>query len=96
MKIALIIINYNGELFLKKYLKFFEIISNNSNIDLIVTDDRSTDGSIEILKKINCKLTINNGNKGFAANVNNGINYAKKIQDAISCCTKNSQCFMPC
>lgn len=81
MRIALIIINYNGEVFLKKYLKFFEIISNNSNIDLIVTDDRSTDGSIEILKKINCKLTINNGNKGFAANVNNGINYAKKINE---------------
>lgn len=52
MKIALIIINYNGELFLKKYLNFFEIISNNSNIDLIVTDDRSTDNSIEILKKL--------------------------------------------
>jgi len=81
MKIALIIINYNGEFFLKKYLKFFEIISNNSNIDLIVTDDRSTDGSIKILKKINCKLTINNGNKGFAANVNNGIKFAKSLKE---------------
>lgn len=81
MKIALIIINYNGEFFLKKYLKFFEIISNNSNIDLIVTDDRSTDGSITILKKINCKLTINNGNKGFAANVNNGIKFAKSLKE---------------
>lgn len=81
MKIALIIINYNGEYFLKKYLNFFEVISNNNNIDLIVTDDRSTDGSIEILKRIDCKLTINNGNKGFAANVNNGIKYARKIDE---------------
>ena len=79
MKIALIIINYNGEIFLKKYLKFFEKISNKNHIELIVTDDRSNDGSVEILKKINCNLTINNGNKGFAANVNNGIKYAKKI-----------------
>ena len=81
MKIVIIIINYNGEFFLKKYLNFFKNISKNKNIELIVSDDQSTDLSIEILKKNDCKITINKGNKGFAANVNNGIKFAKSLKE---------------
>lgn len=81
MKIAIIIVNYNGEFFLKKYLNFFTNISKNSNIELIISDDQSTDLSIEILKKSNCNVTINKGNKGFAANLNNGIKYAKSLKE---------------
>ena len=81
MKIVIIIVNYNGEFFLKKYLNYFTNISKNSNIELIISDDQSTDLSIEILKKSNCNVTINKGNKGFAANLNNGIKYAKSLKD---------------
>lgn len=82
MKICLIIINYNGYNFLKSHLEDIFTISSTNNIDIVITDDRSTDSSIAYLKEKNYEYTINNSdNKGFASNVNNGIRYAKAKKD---------------
>ena len=78
--LCFIIINYNGEKYLERYLNDISEICKNNNIDLFVTDDQSKDNSIKILKNGEYKFTVNNGrNHGYAANVNHGIKFAKKI-----------------
>lgn len=77
-KICLLIINYNGFKFLPTYLNSLFLSCNDNSIPLIVTDDNSTDNSISYLSENNYDYTINTGDKkGFAANVNNGIRYAR-------------------
>lgn len=77
MRGCLIIINYNGMRYLPNYLADIISASFEESIDVIVTDDLSTDGSIAYLSGQECSYTVNNGqNHGFAANVNNGIRYA--------------------
>lgn len=81
-KLCLLIINYNGEVYLEKYLKDINLSCIRNNIILIVTDDKSKDNSINYLEQGGYNYTINdNKNHGFAANVNNGIRYAKKIDN---------------
>lgn len=78
MNISLIIVNYNGEKFLPLYLPDIAKFCSESGISLLVSDDQSTDRSIEILKAGQIKFTINQSvQHGFAANVNNGIKFAK-------------------
>lgn len=81
MNICLIIINYNGFKFLQDYLEGVVDMCGKNNVDLIITDDRSTDSSLNYLKSKNLEVTVNNGRKGFAANVNNGIKYAQKKKE---------------
>ncbi len=82
MKICFLIINYNGIYFLNKYLKNISILCSRNEIELIVTDDQSSDNSIKFLIDSQVNYTINNSfNHGFASNVNNGIKYAKSISD---------------
>ncbi len=84
MKICLIIINYNGQEFLNKHLRYLKNECQNNNIDLLVTDDKSKDDSIQILIDNKVSFTINNSKNGFASNVNNGIRYIlKKNYDCI-------------
>jgi len=81
MNFCLIIINYNGMKFLPKYLEKIRDECVKYNIKLIISDDNSTDGSIEYLLNNGYDVTVNLGkNKGFAANVNNGVLYAKKLE----------------
>jgi GT2 family glycosyltransferase len=82
VKICLLIINYNGNEYLEKYLKEIDLCCRSNDINLVVTDDLSKDSSINFLKQGGYNFTINdNRNHGFAANVNNGIIYAKTIDD---------------
>lgn len=77
MKICFLIINYNGLKFLEKYLEGISLFCNKNNIYLLITDDKSTDLSIEYLKFNKYNYTINHRKtSGFASNVNNGIEYA--------------------
>ncbi|MGG8494816.1 glycosyltransferase family 2 protein [Tenacibaculum sp. TC6] len=60
---------------------------NNTIIEVIVVDDKSTDGTIELLKKnSNCKVLFNNINKGKGYCIRKGIKYCTGdyilIQDA--------------
>jgi GT2 family glycosyltransferase len=78
MKICLIIINYNGINFLKRFLREISNSCEKNQIDLIITDDQSSDESIKFLEKNNYIYTVNNSiNRGFASNVNNGLKYAE-------------------
>jgi hypothetical protein len=77
MKICLIIINYEGELFLTNNIVNLKKGCANTGIDLFVTDDVSKDASIFFLKSESVDYTVNlNDNHGFASNVNNGIKFA--------------------
>ena len=46
---AIVILNYNGIEFLKKYLGI--LIKNSGNYEVIVADNGSTDSSLDWLKK---------------------------------------------
>lgn len=82
MEICLLIINYNGLRFLREYLNKIAEESRINQITLLVTDDNSSDESIEYLKNNNVMYTLNSSDKhGFAANVNNGIKYARNLNN---------------
>jgi len=76
MKISIIIPVYNSSLTLKECLdSIFE--SNFKNIEVIVVSDYSSDNSVEIAKKYNCKIIELNGNKGPAFARNKGAESAE-------------------
>ncbi len=63
--------------YLPLYLENVKNYCNLNNVDLYITDDNSKDGSVSYLIENNYIYTVNkNINNGFAANVNNGINFA--------------------
>lgn len=77
MNICLLVINYNGMKFLPLYLSSLQEQCIQNDIDLLVTDDLSTDGSADFLLLGSYGYTINQTTRhGFAANTNNGIRYA--------------------
>ena len=76
-KVSVIIVNYNGKKFLEKCLESLCKV-NYENFEIIVVDNNSTDGSIELVTKnypsiILLKL---NSNKGFAEPNNIGSKIA--------------------
>src|SRR3989338_7282234 len=76
-RISVIIPNYNGKYLLEKNLP--SVVKNCSGCDIIVVDDASTDGSVELLKHKFKKVRIVRLNKniGFAAAANLGVEKAK-------------------
>ena len=79
--VSILITNYNGEKFIDKSL---ESVVNQTykNIEIIVGDDASTDGSVTLIKrwqKIDprIKLLVNKENKGIGYQRNNLIANAK-------------------
>ncbi|MEO1486969.1 MAG: glycosyltransferase family 2 protein [Bacteroidota bacterium] len=82
MDIALVILNWNGEALLEKYLPSVLDYSNRASIHLI--DNASTDGSIALVKEKFPSINIveNPYNGGFAAGYNMGL---KSIKADIYC-----------
>jgi GT2 family glycosyltransferase len=87
MKISVVIPNYNGEQILSKNLpKVLDSVSSKIfNSELIISDDKSSDNSIEIINKfieenknnkVKIKLLTASKNKGFSSNVNKGVSSA--------------------
>lgn len=77
MNLCLLIINYNGLRYLERYLKGISEACNRNNITLIVTDSGSSDGSLQYLADHAYQYTVTlEPAKGFANNVNHGIQYA--------------------
>lgn len=91
MKISFVIPNYNGEALLKKNLP--RVISfakqyasrKENHVEIIVTDDYSSDGSEEVMKKIlqerlpervSLQFITSDKNRGFSSNVNKGAKRA--------------------
>jgi GT2 family glycosyltransferase len=68
---ATVIVNWNGEAYLEELLRSLDAEKPG---EIIVVDNHSTDGSLEILKKhSNVSLIANTENLGFASAANQGI-----------------------
>ncbi len=88
MNVSVIIPNYNGERILEKNLpKVLESLEGykKGNVELIISDDKSNDNSVEILnkfadenksKKVKIQILTAKVNKGFSSNVNRGARVA--------------------
>jgi GT2 family glycosyltransferase len=81
-KVSIIIPNYNGEKLLEKnlpsVLKAKEHKANNI-LEIIVVDDASPDGSVDLLKKKfpEVKVVKHKVNRGFSSSVNTGARTSK-------------------
>lgn len=75
--ISVVIVNWNGKKFLKECLSSL-IVQDYKNIEIILVDNNSKDGSVEYIKKNfpKTKIIVNKGNLGFAEGNNVGYKYA--------------------
>ncbi|PIB39113.1 glycosyltransferase family 2 protein [Maribacter sp. 4G9] len=83
MKIAIVILNWNGEVLLERYLP--SVVKYSEGIaDIYVADNASTDGSIEFLKQHypNIHIVQNSANGGFAKGYNDAL---RNVQADIYC-----------
>ncbi|MER3373157.1 MAG: glycosyltransferase family 2 protein [Allomuricauda sp.] len=82
MKIAVVILNWNGESLLKKFLP--SVMSHSAGADIYVVDNASSDGSVAFLEKEYPTIGIvqNAENGGFAKGYNDGL---KHIEADIFC-----------
>jgi hypothetical protein len=74
MKIAVVILNWNGKELLEQFLP--SVIAYSQNADIYVADNASTDNSVEFLKTEypNIKVIINSTNGGYAKGYNDALN----------------------
>lgn len=88
--ITIAMATYNGERFLKEQLDSL-VNQDYPSFDLVVSDDNSTDGTLEILKSYQDKLPmtilINNSTRGVNGNFENAIRNAKG--ELISICDQD-------
>lgn len=72
-KVAVVILNYNGQKFLETFLP--SVVENNDGYEIIIADNASTDNSIDFLKKnySNIKVIQLTHNEGFAGGYNNAL-----------------------
>ncbi len=73
MKVAIVILNWNGESLLERYLP--PVLEHSGNADVYVADNASTDGSIAMLESKFPEVTIirNSVNGGFAKGYNDAL-----------------------
>ena len=73
MKLAIVILNWNGAALLRKYLP--SVIQHSKDAEIYVIDNASSDDSIDILKNefSNVSLVENDTNYGFAGGYNEGL-----------------------
>jgi len=80
MDLSLIIVSYNTKEFLKGCIESIYKTTKNINFEIIVVDNASSDGTIEILKKLqteNFQLIENKENLGFSKANNLGVKKAQ-------------------
>lgn len=73
--VAIVILNFNGSAYLKKFLPFV-IASTYPNKEIIVADNASSDDSLQVLEKdfSQIKVIVNTQNAGFAGGYNWALN----------------------
>ncbi len=86
MKIAVVILNWNGEVLLERFLP--SVIQYSSNADIYVADNASTDGSVAFIKANypSVRVIENSCNGGFAQGYNEALTHV----DADIFCLLNS------
>ncbi|MDH3268309.1 MAG: glycosyltransferase family 2 protein, partial [Ignavibacteria bacterium] len=79
MDLSIIIVNYNVKEFLQNLLNSIEKASSNILKEIIVVDNASDDGSVEVIKEkfSSVKLIENKINVGFGRANNQGLAFAK-------------------
>lgn len=79
MKIAIVILNWNGKQLLEKFLPSIVKYSNLPNVDVIVADNASSDNSIEFIEQNYPTIGIiqNKENGGFAKGYNDALKYVE-------------------
>jgi GT2 family glycosyltransferase len=76
-KIAVVIVTFNGEIWIKKNLN--SLLNSNYPIEIIIVDNASTDKTINIIKEFSSiELIQNKNNLGFGKANNIGIDFALK------------------
>ncbi|SDQ72953.1 glycosyltransferase family 2 protein [Flagellimonas zhangzhouensis] len=82
MKIAVVILNWNGEALLERFLP--SVTEYSQDADIYVVDNASSDGSVDFLKRNYPEIGIvqNTSNGGFAKGYNDGL---KHIEADIYC-----------
>ena len=82
-KIAVVIVTFNGEIWIKKNLN--SLLNSNYPVDIIIVDNASMDETINIIKEFSAiELIQNKNNLGFGKANNIGIDLAiKKGAEAI-------------
>ncbi|MBA4743977.1 MAG: glycosyltransferase family 2 protein [Muricauda sp.] len=82
MKIAVVILNWNGEALLERFLP--SVMEYSEGADIYVVDNASTDGSVDFLKQHYPTIGIvqNAWNGGFAKGYNDGL---KNIEADVFC-----------
>lgn len=70
---AVVILNYNGQNFLEKFLPF--VLKHSSAFSVVVADNKSTDHSVSFLKDTYPQVTViqNTSNTGFAQGYNDAL-----------------------
>lgn len=73
IKVAVVILNWNGRKFLEKFLP--SVVSKSIGAEVIIADNNSSDDSIEFLKNNypQLRLIINPKNSGFAGGYNEAL-----------------------
>ena len=86
MRIGIVVINWNGLEFLKKYLKV--LIQNSVNHNIYLIDNNSKDESVSYVRNNYSEVNIINLNKnyGFAEGYNHGI---LKVKEEFICMINN-------
>lgn len=75
MKIAVVILNWNGEALLERFLP--SVMEHSKGADIYVVDNASTDGSLDFLKQHYPSIGVvqNDVNGGFAKGYNDGLKH---------------------
>ncbi|MCD9853436.1 glycosyltransferase family 2 protein [Epilithonimonas sp. JDS] len=70
---------YNGEKYIEEQLQSI-LVQLSDNDEIVISDDHSTDKTIEVIKNINdyrIKIFLNQGQKGFTSNFENALRHAE-------------------
>lgn len=73
MRIAIVILNWNGEVLLERYLP--SVVQHTDGADIYVIDNASTDTSVQFIESTypQVKIIVNTENRGFAGGYNEGL-----------------------
>lgn len=75
--ITIIIPSFNTEKYLKECTDSLMTYTPIELFDLVIVDQGSKDGSIDVIKKLQCYEILNDKNTGYAGGCNQGMRFAK-------------------
>ena len=73
MKCSVVILNWNGEAMLRQYLPSVLTHTQLPEVEIVVADNGSTDGSLEFLQTQGVRIIVLDQNYGFAEGYNRAI-----------------------